>query len=181
MRKILLGISLLFVYCCALAAQKIQIEDEYKLLATSKTSTMEKEINEAADAGYRLFGTMGGQTQRGEVITIMRRSGDPKDKGRYQYKLLATTRTSTMQKELQAAADEGYEYRGYTARGEIVVILELDRSLKDPPRYEYKLLATSKTSTTQKELNQATEQGYEFVGIVRRNEVITFLRKKIGA
>ena len=30
------------------------IEFEYKLLATNRTSTMEKEINEAASAGYHL-------------------------------------------------------------------------------------------------------------------------------
>ena len=33
----------------------------YKLLATSKTSTMEKEMNGAADAGFRFAGVMGGE------------------------------------------------------------------------------------------------------------------------
>jgi hypothetical protein len=169
-----------FAFCSVFALAQ-QVEDEYKLLATKRTSTMEKEINEAADAGYRLVGTMGGEMKGGEIITIMRRSGDGNDKGRFQYKVLATSRTSTMQKELQSAADEGYEYRGYTARGEVLVILELDHSIKNHAKYEYKLLATSKTSTTQKELNEATEQGYEFVGIVRRGEVITFLRKKLAS
>jgi hypothetical protein len=36
----------------------------YKLLATSRTSTMEKEINEAAREGYRFAGTMGGHARR---------------------------------------------------------------------------------------------------------------------
>src|SRR5262245_30198273 len=35
---------------------------EYKTLATSKTSTMEKEMNEAAQAGFVFMSVMGGET-----------------------------------------------------------------------------------------------------------------------
>lgn len=35
---------------------------EYRLLATTKTSTMEKEMNEAAAAGYVYSGVMGGES-----------------------------------------------------------------------------------------------------------------------
>jgi hypothetical protein len=35
---------------------------EYRVLATNKTSTMGKELNEAAEAGYRFKGVMGGET-----------------------------------------------------------------------------------------------------------------------
>ena len=48
---------------------------EYKLLATKKTSTMQKEILEAASAGYQFVGVSVGSTFFGgsEVVTIMRR------------------------------------------------------------------------------------------------------------
>lgn len=48
-------------------------EREFRLLATNKTSTMQKEMNDAADAGYRFEGTMGGDTSFGgsEVVVIM--------------------------------------------------------------------------------------------------------------
>ena len=84
----------------------------YKLLATSKTSTMEKEMNEAADGGFRFAGVMGGQTAVAgkEVVAIMSRSGEAAAK-RFQYKLLATNKTSTMQKEMQEAGDGGFEYK----------------------------------------------------------------------
>lgn len=154
-------------------------EGQYKLLATTRTSTIDKEMNEAAGAGYRLAGTIGGDVGSGEVIVVMKRLPDASDKGRFHYKLLATTRTGTMQKELQAAGDEGYEYAGQTARGEVMVILELDRNIKDRPRYEYRLLATTKTSTMQRELNRASAQGFSFVGIMRRGEVISILRRVI--
>ena len=65
---------------------------EYRVLATSKTSTMEKELNEAAEAGFRFLSVMGAQTAVGgkEVGTVMGRSDGTRP--RYQYKLVAITR-----------------------------------------------------------------------------------------
>ena len=61
---------------------------------------MEKELNEAADAGYHFEATMGGESAFGgsEVIVIMSKDRTASSNGRYVYKLLATNRTSTMQK-----------------------------------------------------------------------------------
>ena len=163
---------------------------EYIVLATSKTSTMEKEMNQAADTGYRFAAVMGGETAIGgkEVVVVMTRVGPPKP--RYQYKLLATNRTSTLQKELNQAADAGFEYRGQTvfesAFGgqEVSCIVERDRDLASPVLYQYLLLATTKTSTMQKELQQAGEQGYEAVGMtvgktaMGGSELVTITRRK---
>jgi hypothetical protein len=163
---------------------------EYKVIATNKTSTSQKEMNEAADAGFRYGGAMGGETSFGgsEVVTIMHRTPDS-EKGRFGYKLLATSKTSTMQKELQEAGDAGYEYKGQTVYKstfggkEVVVILEMDRARKDEQQYEYRLLATSKTSTMQKELLEAGAAGFEFVGVtlgdsaIGGTEVISILRR----
>jgi len=162
---------------------------DYKLLATQKTSTMQKELNDAADAGYRFERAMGGQTGFGgkEVVSIMSRNkgeGSP----RYEYKLLATNKTSTMQKELQEVANLGFEYRDQTVfettfgGSEVVIIVERDR--ETPPRHwEYKLLATNKTSTMQKELQEAADLGFQFVGVTVSktafggNEVVSILRR----
>ena len=155
-------------------------EEAYKLLATKRTSTMENEINEMAADGYRFAGTMGGDMQGGEIVTVMARVPLAEGKGRYRYKLLATGRTSTMQRELQEMSDLGYEYVGETARGEIIVIMELDTADKNRTRYEYKLLATSRTSTMQKELNEAVRDGFQFLSVLRRAEVISLLRRPRG-
>src|SRR5262245_6711397 len=145
---------------------------QYKLLATNKTSSMQKEMSEAALAGFRFDGVMGGETSFGgkEVVIIMSRQlGVPADP-RFQYKLLATSKTSTMQKELQQAGDAGFEYKGQTVYEstfggkEVMVILERDRD-NPKPRYVYRLLATKKTSTMQKELAAAGEDGFRFVGV----------------
>ncbi len=169
----------LSVLLCAFALSVAAgAQSEYRLLATSRTSTMEKEINQAAAEGYRLEGTMGGEIAGGEIIIVMRKAPHGST---FNYKLLATSRTGTMQRELQEAADAGYDYRGYTARGEVLVILERDESKPAKRNYEYKLLATSRTSTMQKELDAAVAEGFEFVAVIRRGEVITFLRKKVEA
>ena len=162
----LLAGSLALLWTGQAVAQTI----EYRVLATTKTSTMEKELNEAAEEGYRFNGVMGGETAFGgqEVVVLMSRLADS-PKGRFAYKLIATNRTSTMQKELKQAADAGYLYQDQTifesffGGQEIVIILERD---KETPiaRDEYKLLATSKTSTLQKELSEAGAAGYAFVG-----------------
>jgi hypothetical protein len=143
---------------------------DHRVLATSKTSTMEKELNEAAEAGFRFQAVMGGDSAFGgkEVVTVMSRVGT--EKGRFLYKLLATSRTSTMQKELQEAADAGFQYRGQTVFGstlggdEVVVILERDED-ELTSRFEYRWVATSRTSTLEKELREAGEGGFEVVGM----------------
>lgn len=153
-----------------MSAASAQSPVEYLLLATSKTSTMQKEMNEAADSGYRFAGAMGGDTAMGgsEVVSVMVRH--PGAKARYEYRLLATTKTSTMQKEMQEAGDAGFEYRTQTVFGsafggdEVVVILERDREAT-PGKFEYRLMATKKTSTMQKELTEAGHAGFDFVGV----------------
>ena len=140
----------------------------YKVLATSKTSTMEKEMKAAGTEGYHFAAVMGGETASAgaEVVVLMARDGDSASR-KFDYKLLATSKTSTMQKELQQASDMGFDYRGQTvfqsALGgeEVVVILERDPSVPSPTRWEYRLLATSKTSTMEKELRATSELGFE--------------------
>jgi len=133
---------------------------DYEVVATSKTSTMEKELNGAAEAGFRFDAVMGGETAFGgnEVVVVMSRASGTKS-GTFGYRLLATSKTSTMQKELQAAADAGFEYRGQTVFNsafggeEVVCILERDGAAPKE-RVDYRLVATSKTGTLQKELLQ---------------------------
>ena len=163
---------------------------EYRVLATNKTSTMQKEMQEAADAGFRFGDVMGGDTAFGgsEVVVIMVKDATP---GKYSYHLLATNKTSTMQKEMQEAGDEGFEYRGQTVfkstfgGREVIAILERVDDGKTKPRFEYRLLASKKTSTMQKELAEAGDQGFGFVGLtvaktlVGGDEVVSILRRKV--
>ena len=162
---------------------------DYRMLATSKTSTMEKELNEGAAAGYRFSKVMGGKaTNGGQVIIAMVKEPVVPGQEIRKYRLLATTRTSTMQTEIQQLADGGYSYLDHTifesATGgkEVVVIMELDSLKNQEPRSSYRLLATTRTSTMQKELRDAGTQGYVLLGFsagktAGGNEVIAILRK----
>jgi len=144
---------------------------DYRVLATNRTSTMEKEMNEAAEAGYVFAGVMGGETAFGgkEVVVVMIKGGDDTG-GKRTYKLLATSRTSTMQKEMQQLGDEGFEYKGQTVfqstfgGKEVSVILERSAATGDKP-ITYKLLATSRTSTMQRELKEAGDAGFRLLGM----------------
>ncbi len=98
----------------------------YKLLATTRTGSMEKEINAVAKEGYRLhprtLSSKTGMLTR-EIVVIMEK--DPNQKGHeYEYKLLATTLTGTLQKEMTAAANEGYTLVSFGTRGEHLAIME---------------------------------------------------------
>ena len=56
------------------AAQKMPVE--YRVLATSKTSTMQKEMQEAAEAGFRFGDVMGGDTAFGDDDHLVTKRGD---------------------------------------------------------------------------------------------------------
>jgi hypothetical protein len=156
------------------AAQSIT----YRVLATSRTSTMQNEMQEAGAAGYRFVAVMGGETAMGgnEVVVLMEKRGN--DMTKYEYRLLATNRTGTLQKELQEASDAGWQAVGQTVfqsmfgGRETAGILERNPEVPKGQRYEYKLLATSKTSTLQKEVQQAADAGYEAVGMTVGNTAV---------
>src|ERR1035441_7886489 len=151
---------------------------------------MEKELNEAGDAGYSFSSVMGGQTGMGgkEVVVVMTKKLGTSPQANKRYKLLATSRTSTMQKELQQAGDEGFDFCGQTVfqstfgGKEVSVILE--RGPSSPKRrIEFKLLATTRTSTMEKELKEAGAAGFEFLEVMVGStamggkEVISILRR----
>jgi len=143
----------------------------YRVLATSRTSTLEKEMNEAAEDGFEFDDMMGGETLGGdEVVTVMVRREGVGSEQRYEYKLLATSKTSTMLKELNQAGSEGFVYRGQsvaeTAFGGNEVISLLSRALdQQRKRYVYLLKATKRTKTMDKELNHAGQEGFELMGL----------------
>ena len=173
-----------------------QIADayEYLLLATNRTSAMETEMQEAADQGYVFAGVMGGETSFGgnEVVVVMKRSGTDRNP-RYDYRLLATNRTSTMQGEMQDAGDAGYVYKGQTVfdttfgGDEAVVILERDKEQRSVTPYEYRLLATKRTSTMQEELSEAGLAGFKFIGVTVSSttfggdEVVAILKRPVSS
>ncbi len=161
----------------------------YKILATSKTSTMQKEMQDAGDMGYRFVAVMGGETAIGgkEVVVLM--SKPVGDKNTYSYRLLAANRTSTLQKEMQEAADAGFNVVGQTVfesmfgGKETAAIVEKSAAVP-AERWEYKLVATAKTSTMEKELKELADAGYQAMGLtvgktaLGGSELVVITRRK---
>jgi hypothetical protein len=153
---------------------------QYKLLATTRTSTMQKEIDETAAQGYRIV--VGAPTSGSEMALFLSREGTVEDP--FKYRLLATTRTGTMQKELNEAADNGYRLIPSTmiAKKQLLYGVEIVMILERPPspkkKYEYKLLATNRTSTLQKEVTEARDAGYLVVGMVSRDEHMVVMERE---
>jgi hypothetical protein len=182
MRKSYLAVLFLSLACgVCLGQEDVRADEKYKLLATTKTSTMQKEVDQSAAQGYRIL--VGSPTSGSEMALFLSRDGTVKEP--YKYKLLATTRTSTMQKELNESAEGGYRLIPSTviAKPQLFGGVEIVMILERPPvvkkKYEYKLLATNLTSTLQKEVIQATEAGFAIIGMVSRGEHMVVMERGV--
>jgi hypothetical protein len=154
--------------------------EKYLLLATTKTSTMQKELDETSDRGYRIM--TGSPTSGTEMALFLQRVATPPNN--YKYRLLATSRTGTMQKELNEGADGGYRLVPSTMiakkqlMGGVEIVLLMERPPTVEKHYEYKLLATSRTGTLQKEAADAQAAGFVIVGMVSRGEHMVIMERE---
>lgn len=187
----LLRVGVVVAVLVLLVAVPARAQDRsYKILATNKTSTMEKELKEAGQLGYHFVAVMGGETGFGgsEAVVLLERIKD--DKNTYGFRLLATNRTSTLQKELQDAGEAGYHAVGQTVfesmfgGKETVAIVQKSSDQALAVEYEYKLVATNKTSTLEKELRVVAEAGYEAIDLtvgktaMGGNEIVVITRRR---
>lgn len=159
---------------------------EYRLLATRRISTLEKELNAVAAQGFVYSSLAGGETQHGGHETLVILMKDPSGNTQRQYKVLQLNNMSVLYTRLRLLGAEGYRFCGKTLytteRGQdgIVVILELDRSLP-PVKYTYWVLNTEQTSATERGLNQAGKEGYSLLdtivskNVFGRTEVVSVL------
>lgn len=167
------NLALILLACSLLpAAEPVASEHGtvYQVLATNKTSTLEKELNVAGREGFRIIDMMGGETLGGnEMVAVVGKAVGESDSPRFEYLVLATNKTSTMQKELDEAGAQGFAYKGQTVAqttfGGQEVVLVLGREMDSPPQsYAYRLQATKRTKTMGRELNEAAAEGFELMG-----------------
>lgn len=146
-------------------------DDRYLLLATERTSTMQQEINDAAARGFRVVATS--PKESGEVLVVLEQTKD-----KYEYLLVATTRTATLQREITDAAEAGFHIvpRAVTGKGDEVVLL-MEKGGKSPTNVQYRVLATERTGTLQKEIGQASADGYSLVALAGRGEHVAILER----
>ena len=119
-----LGLVILASFAVPASAQ------DFRVLATTLTSTMQEELNAAGAEDYRFVGVQGGETEFGgeELVAVMQQ----RDRGgrRFRYRLLATNATSTLARELNEIDGGEYTLVGMTLYvrewegAEVISILE---------------------------------------------------------
>jgi hypothetical protein len=168
--RISIGIAL-FLLSAATAVEGQEAADKYLLLATERTGTMQQEINDAAAKGFRVVAAS--PKESSEVVVLLEQTKD-----KYEYHLVATTRTATLQQEISDAAEAGYRIvpRAVTGKGDEVIVL-MEKGAEAPANVQYQVLATERTGTMQKEISEASANGYTLTALAGRGEYIAILER----
>jgi hypothetical protein len=160
---------------------KIEPDQRYLMLATVKTSTMQKELDEATSKGFRVV--TGSPTSMGEWAVLLERVTDAS--APYNYRLLATTKISTMRKELNEAAAEGYRLLPRTMTSKegflsVEVVMLVEKAPNSDKRYEYRLYATTSEKKMRAEIEKAEAEGFTLAGMVSRGEHMVIMEREYG-
>ncbi len=116
----------------------------------------------------------------------------PEAKENLEYLVLTTTKSSTLQHEINSGATRGFRFLPQTLTGvqktllgravalEIGAVME--KSVTPGPQHEYLVLGTKRVSTLAKELAEAVSQGYEIADMVigYDEQVIVLERRRTG-
>ncbi len=156
-----------FLLAGTVTAGDVEIEpgQKYLMLSTTKTSTLQKELDQAAGQGFRIF--MGGPTAETDMGVLMERTDAP---GAYKYLLLATSKAGTMEKELNEAGAKGFKAIPSTITfkermlGPAEMIIILERDPDETKCYEYKLFHATDKSVREKLMGELAED-YKIVGL----------------
>jgi hypothetical protein len=160
-------------------------EERYLLLAASRTSTLQNEINQAVERGFRVVAAS--RTDDAEALVALERTT-----GTYTYRVIAATRTGTLQREIAEAVAAGFRVvpRTVTTKrtiggalfnndnndeGELLVIME--RGPDTPANLTYRILATSRTGTLQREMSDAEAAGFTLIALASRGEHVAIFER----
>ena len=138
-----------------MAAAQVTAPD-YVFLDTEKTSTLQRELQAAADNGYRL---VSGYGSWGRPTVILEKVLEPDP---IEYLLLATAKTGTLQDEI-AEAPRHRLTSVFEKGGEAVVVMQRAPGQADPT-HEYVVLGTKRLDTMEEEFRAAAANGFKLVG-----------------
>ena len=152
---------------------------------------MQKEMQEAAEAGFRFSGVMGGETafrRLGSALSSCRR---PKAIAATNIGCWRPARHQRRRRNCKRRATLGFKYRAKRYSSQLSAARS-DRDSRTRPCAKFgaairvRLVATSKTGTMQKELSEAGDQGFRFVGVtvastaMGGSEIVSILRRQVG-
>jgi hypothetical protein len=151
----------------------------YLVLSTSRTTTLQKEIDEATVEGFRIVATA---SRGGGQVVLMRRNASKEED--FHYRVLGTTKIDTMEKELNEAAADGFCFIPGTmlTRTRAFGLPEIVAFLERPPdssrECEYRVLGTSQTGKLEEELVPVEEEGFKLVDLAQGNELAAVLERE---
>ena len=131
---------------------------DYVFLDTDKTSTLQRELQEAADNGYRL---VSGYGSWGRPTVILEKVLEPEPIG---YLLLATAKTGTLQDEIAEAATQGHRLTSVFGKGGEAVVIMQRAPGQAAPTHEYVVLGAKRIDTMEEEFLTAAANGFKLVG-----------------
>jgi hypothetical protein len=150
---------------------------EFRAISTGKLETFEKELGELSGQGFRLDRLLESFTVFYQAALLSRQQTEG-GAAKYEYKLLTTRRVSTLEKELEGAAGEGYEVRGIMSAGKPYVgsemVLVLERPLGDKnQRFQYRILSETagQGNKFKDNLQNAVSDGFRPVKAIRHVDV----------
>ena len=150
----------------------------YLVLSTSKTTTLQKEIDEATPEGFRIVATA---SRGGGQVALMKRTASKGED--FGYRVLGTTKVDTMEKELNEAAAASYCVLPGTmltrkrAFGPPEIVAFVERGSELSRRCEYRVLGTSRTGKLGGELVALEEEGFTLVDIAQASELTAVLER----
>jgi hypothetical protein len=148
----------------ALISPSASGERHYRILSTVRTSTLEKEVNQAAAEGFR--------ARPAGLMTLIMEREPGATAGSVDYRLLAMQRVSTANRELSAAGAEGFRIAVVPESGNEAVFV-LERTPGNSDRFEYSTV-TLKENTAGEVLGRAEADGYRVA--VLFNDVVVLER-----
>lgn len=191
MKKHIITFVLLLFVVSNVAAQadnntervKIDADQNYLILSTKRIETMEKELDEVSAKGFRVL--YGAPTATVDMALFLERADRGKETP-YKYKILATSRIKTMEKELNEIASQGYRILPRTiifkqgfVTAEMVTVME--RAPDANLAYEYKLVYAGKETKLQEKIDAARPAGFAPVTMITLGENIVVLEKSTAA
>lgn len=137
----------------------------YRFLAARRAPTLERELNAAAEAGFRVVTVTWGEEgivpfpgDRNETMVLLEGQDGPQ---RFSYRVMYATTEKTLETALNEAGAEGFLVRAVARR---VVVLERGEAEEAVP-IEYRVVTTTRISTLEAEIAAAAGAGYAPVGI----------------
>lgn len=163
----------------AAQGQRLDLTQQYNVLASGDAERLEADLNKAGENGFRL---VAGSTTGGSEITVLveKVSGS----ANYQYAVLAASNTQRLEQRLSLAASQGFRLAPGTMTsksrriGSDEIVMVMEKGPGQGGNWQYVLLDAAFGSSLQATLSGVVNQGYGILGMVRKGSQVLLVLGK---